>query len=176
MKIKILLLIVFLLSINLSCSKKDIDTGEVDQMLRNTDSLLQVMSKLQFQLIDSVYNLSDKKLIYTGSNEKLNPKDSLRFYLLLEEISTKLRDIYQYSNKEILFSYYQLESIKEDIIKNGKITEMLQEEINVESNIIKLLEQRVDSSIILMNESMNQINLFLGDTLTLTLNLDSINE
>jgi len=173
MRLRIFLTLLFLLVIHLSCSKKEVDTKDIDRMLKTTDSLLQELSVFQAQLVDSVYHLSGKKLISIGPNSRLSPKDSLNFYQLLQKISKKLKDVFQYSQKEILFSLYQLESIKEDIIDQGKISNQLLDEINTEARVLKLLEQRVDSSIIIMNESVDQIYLFLGDTLSLTLISDS---
>jgi hypothetical protein len=174
MKKEYFLILVFLLCFSLACSKKEVNTSKVDMMLKVTDSLLEEISAFQIELIDSVYHISGKKLIDIGPNGQLSAKDSLEFYLLLQDISRKLRDIYQYSHKEILFSHYQLESIKEDILKAGEINAQLNEELNTEADVMKLLEQRVDSSILLMNESINQIYKFLGDTLSLTLITDSV--
>ncbi|OFX88342.1 MAG: hypothetical protein A2W99_07675 [Bacteroidetes bacterium GWF2_33_16] len=174
MKWNLILVLLLFLSLSLSCSKKEVNTSEVDQMIKITDSLLQEMSAYQIQFIDSVYHLSGKKLIGISPNGRISQKDSLDFYQLLQEISRKLSDIYQYSHKEILFSHYQLESIKEDIIIKGEITPEIEEDILTEADVLLLLEQRVDSSILLMDESINQIYKFLGDTLTLTLLSDSI--
>lgn len=174
MRLRIFLTLLLLLVIHFSCSKKEVDTKDVDRMLKTTDSLLQNLSTFQAQLIDSVYHLSGKRLISIGPTSKLTPKDSLDFYQLLQEISRKLKDVFQYSQKEILFSLYQLESIKEDIIKEGKTNKEILDELITEDNVLKLLEQRVDSSILIMNESVDQIYLFLGDTLSLTLISDSI--
>jgi hypothetical protein len=174
MRLRIFLTLLFLVFIHLSCLKKEVDTTEVDRMLKTTDSLLQELSAFQAQLVDSVYHLSGKKLISINPNSRLTPKDSLNFYQLLQEISATLKDVFQYSQKEILFSLYQLESIKDDIINEGKISNQLLDEINIEAGVLKLLEQRVDSSILIMNESVDQIYLFLGDTLSLTLISDSI--
>lgn len=168
------LILVFLMFSSLSCSKKVVDTSEVDKMIQVTDSLLEKISKFQIELIDSVYHISGKKLVDIGPNGQLSAQDSLDFYVLLQDISRKLRDIYQYSQKEILFSQYQLESIKEDILNEGEIDTVLKAEIITEADVLNLLEQRVDSSIILMNESINQIYEFLGDTLSLNIITDSI--
>lgn len=168
------LILLSLLLMNVSCSKKEVDTSEIDEMIKVTDSLLQEISTFQIQLIDSVYLISGKKLIGIKPDGKLSADDSLEFYMLLQEISGKLREIYQYSHKEILFSHYQLESIKEDLVRIGEITEQIREEINTERNVLELLEQRVDSSLLLMNESINQIYQFLGDTLSLTIISDTI--
>jgi len=167
------LILLSLLLMNVSCSKKEVDTSEIDEMIKVTDSLLQEISTFQIQLIDSVYLISGKKLGIKPDG-KLSADDSLEFYMLLQEISGKLREIYQYSHKEILFSHYQLESIKEDLVRIGEITEQIREEINTERNVLELLEQRVDSSLLLMNESINQIYQFLGDTLSLTIISDAI--
>jgi len=174
MKKEYFLILLFLLGFHLSCSKKEVDTSKVDMMLHVTDSLLEEISAFQIELIDSVYHISGKRLVDIGPNGKLSAKDSLDFYTLLQDISIKLRDIYQYSHKEILFSHYQLESIKEDIVKAGEINVQLNEELIIEADVLKLLEQRVDSSILLMNESFNRIYKFLGDTLSLTLITDSV--
>ncbi|MCK7537600.1 MAG: hypothetical protein MZV63_44930 [Marinilabiliales bacterium] len=56
---------------------------------------------------------------------------------MLQKISKKLKDVFQYSQKEILFSLYQLESIKEDIINQGKISNQLLDEINTEARVLK---------------------------------------
>jgi hypothetical protein len=151
-----------------------VDTSEVDRMIHVTDSLLELISQYQVELVDSVYHISGKKLIDIGPNGQLSANDSLRYYNLLQDISNKLRDIYQYSHKEVLFSHYQLESIKEDVLKAGEISPQTMEELITEKSVLILLVQRVDSSIILMNESLNQIYMFLGDTLSLSLTYDSI--
>lgn len=174
MKKEFLLCILFLLTINFSCKNNQVDTSEVDKMIHVTDSLLELISQYQVELVDSVYHISGKKLIDIGPNGQLSASDSLRFYSLLQDISNKLRDIYQYSHKEVLFSHYQLESIKEDILKAGEISPQTMEELITEKSVLILLEQRVDSSILLMNESLNQIYKFLGDTLSLSLTNDSI--
>ena len=174
MRLKALIFLLILLQFNLSCSKKEVDTSEIDNMIRVTDSLLQELSSFQNQLLDSVYRISGNNLININPKGKIKAKDSLEFYLLLQDVSQKLKDIFQYSQKEILFTHYQLESIKEDIINEGKETLLNKDDIKLEANVMELLEQRVDSSILLMNESINQIYEFLGDTLSLDLIGDTI--
>lgn len=154
--------------INVSCSNKMVETKEIDNLISTTDSLMIQITIYKTQYLDSIYSLSGKQLQNTISQRSASDKDSIFFYNLLTKTTKKLNDIFIYSYKEILFSQDVLVSLKEGIIENEEITESIKADIDNEKNVLKLLIARTDTSIYLMNESINEIYKFLGDTLVLT--------
>jgi len=150
-----------------SCTNKKVETKELDKLISITDSLMNKVTVSKTQFLDSIYSISGKELQNTISQGRINNKDSIYFYNLLTKTSRKLNNIFTYSHKEILFSQDVLVSLKEEIIENGEISESIKKDIENEKEVIKLLISRTDSSIILMNESIDEIYKFLGDTFAL---------
>lgn len=157
----------FLFLMSISCSPERVDTKEIDRLISKTDSLMKSVTKYNIQFLDSIYTISGKELKNTISQGCINIKDSIFFYNLLNESTKRIKNIYQYSHKEILFTRDILVSLKEEIIETGELTPSMKDEINNEKEILKLLKTRTDSSIVLMNESIDEIYKFLGDTFIL---------
>ncbi|NOQ24774.1 MAG: hypothetical protein GQ564_05360 [Bacteroidales bacterium] len=161
-------ILIFILFFFYNCKRREVnDTVSVDSLIEITDSLLNaVQSHFNFTS-DNFYLLIDDSIKLDSLAQNINIPDSIGFYQFLEQNISDFNEIITETQSEIFFAKDQLNSLRNDIINADISKSEYLKEINDVSEMIRFLEERIDSNIYLIDSKYNIIFFSVNDSVLL---------
>lgn len=148
--------IIGIVFITISCKNEKVkDVSEIDNLMKITDSLSNIVQRKFDNNSKKLYIISDDSLRLDSIVRDFLP-DSIGAYQYLEQSITDLDEIVTQTQREIDFANDQLGALKKEFL-NDEITENdYKSEISNLKDMVLFLEGRVDSNILIINKEYDK--------------------
>jgi len=147
-----LYLISILLITIISCkNERQINISSLNSYIKTTDSINVNFSKIYNNTLEGIYKLSDDSIVADSISKLIIIPDTLLFYQFLEYNIAEIEKNYYSMQQEIFFAKDQLIGLKEDVKKKNISHIKYELQLESERKMIELLNERVDSNILIFN-------------------------
>jgi len=147
-----LYLISILLITIISCkNERQINISSLNSYIKTTDSINVNFSKIYNNTLEGIYKLSDDSIVADSISKLIIIPDTLLFYQFLEYNIAEIEKNYYSMQQEIFFAKDQLIGLKEDVKKKNISPIQYELQLESERKMIELLNERVDSNILIFN-------------------------
>jgi hypothetical protein len=147
-----------------SCSReKNKDFSEINTLLEITNSLLDRVQSQYSLTTENFYKLIDDSLYVDSIFQNNGLSKSPEFYQNLEQNRSASEDVFIQTKKEIYFMQDQLELLKTKFRESEILDSDYLLEISEFKELVRFLEERVDSNILIIDDKGN-FSRFFNDT------------